>query len=100
MESPELTDYLRFAAALVFVLCLMGGLAFVLRKFGAGALAAPQAVRKRLRIIEVLPFDARRRMVLLQRDDTEHLVILGINGETVVETGIRPPEKPEDPSRK
>lgn len=90
MESPDLLQYLRFAAALVFVLCLMGGLAFVLKKFGIGTsgyVAPPD--RKRLKILEVLPLDARRRAVLLSRDEREHLVILGHEEVTVVETGIK-----------
>jgi len=34
--------------------------------------------------------DARRRAVLIQRDDKQHLVILGHSSETVVETNIKP----------
>ena len=41
-----------------------------------------------LRIVEVLPLDTRRKAVLLARDNVQHLVILGANGEIVVETGI------------
>ena len=43
---------------------------------------------KRIGESEALPLDARRRLILLRRDDREHLVILGTNGETVVEQGI------------
>jgi hypothetical protein len=37
----------------------------------------------------------RRRLVLLRRDDVEHLVILSPTGETVVETGIPVPPAAE-----
>lgn len=91
METGDsLYMILKFCAALVFVLALMGGLALGLKKLGLtqGGSAAPG--KRRLKIIESLPLDARRRAVILRRDDTEHLVILGPNGETVVETKITP----------
>ncbi|NCC22499.1 MAG: hypothetical protein EOM26_08555 [Alphaproteobacteria bacterium] len=94
MDSPETIEYLRFAAALLFVLSLMGLLAFFMKKLGLGGVAANVQARKHLKIAEVLPLDSRRRAVLIQRDERQHLVILGPNGETVVETNIEAP-KPE-----
>jgi flagellar protein FliO/FliZ len=87
----ELPDLLRLIAALAFVLALMGGLALALKKLGLGGVGAgPGAGRgkKRLEVLETLPLDARRRAVLLRRDEAEHLVILGPNGETLIESGI------------
>lgn len=87
MEVIALPQLLKFAAALLFVLALMGGLALAVRKFGHNhPLTAPH--KRRLRIIEVLALDARRKAVLIKRDDKEHLVILGANSETVVESHI------------
>jgi flagellar protein FliO/FliZ len=86
MDAP---DYIKFAAALVFVLSLMGGLAYVLKRIGPGAagnLISPG--RRRLKIIESLPLDGRRKAMIIQRDNQQHLVILGPSGETVVETNI------------
>ena len=83
--------YIRLIAALVFVLALMGGLWIILRKLG---LSGPQRLasgKRRLRIVESLPLDSRRRALILQRDNTQHLVILGPTGETVVETQIPVP---------
>lgn len=87
MELISLTQLARFGAAMVFVLALMGGLAFALRRFGQGR-ALTAAGKRRLKVIEILPLDARRRAVILKRDDREHLIILGATGETVVETNI------------
>lgn len=84
-------DYFKFLAALLFVLGLMGGLALVLRKIGLGNVGIVPADKRRLQIIEVLPLDVRRKALILRRDDKEHLVILGANGETVVETNIERP---------
>lgn len=84
----DYTDYLKFLAALIFVLGLMGGLALLLKRLGLGPAAMVPADKRRLKIIEILPLDARRKAVLLARDGAEHLVILGPTGETVVETNI------------
>ncbi len=90
-------DYLRFAAALVFVLALMGLLAFALRRLGLAGPALIGSKTRRLRLVEVLPLDSRRRAILLERDKKQHLVILGPGGETVVETHIDPPEPDAPP---
>lgn len=90
-----LHDYLKFFAALLFVLGLMGGLALILRRIGLGPASMVPADKRRLKVIEILPLDARRKAVLLSRDGVEHLVILGGTGETVVETNIQAQAKPQ-----
>ncbi len=90
MTPDEIFGLGRTLAALVFVLALMGGLAFVLRKLGLSGPAVNIQGKRRLKVIESLPLDARRRLVLLQCDDEQHLVILGPSGETVVKNGITP----------
>lgn len=85
----DYTDYLKFLAALLFVLGLMGGLALLLKRIGLGAASMLPPDKRRLKVIEILPLDARRKAVLLTRDGAEHLVILGPAGETVVETNIQ-----------
>lgn len=86
-------DYLKFLLALVIVLSLMWGLAYLLKRFGFGHTAMISPKNKRLKIIEILPVDARRKAVLIQRDDTQHLVLLSATGETVIETNIKPPKE-------
>jgi flagellar protein FliO/FliZ len=80
------TAALRFALALVLVLGLIALCTWVLRRFGVGGLVRPTTGR-RLTIVDSLPLDARHRLVLVRRDDREHLLLLGA-GETVVESGI------------
>lgn len=84
-----LIDYLKFIAALIFVLGLMGGLALLLKRLGLGSASMLPADKRRLKVLEILPLDARRKAVLLRRDDAEHLVIFGPTGETVIETNIQ-----------
>ncbi len=94
MDMIEIT---RFFVAFLFVMALMGGLWLVLRKLGLnGHIPATPLAKRRLKVVEVLMLDPRRKAIILQRDDTEHLVILGASGETVVETQI--PVKANDDS--
>lgn len=85
-------NYLRFVLAMVFVLSLMGGLWLILKKLGLAGPVVQVAGKRRLKVIESLSIDTRRRAVILQRDNIQHLVILGPTGETVVETQIPVPE--------
>jgi flagellar protein FliO/FliZ len=60
-----------------------------LRKFGPPARLARGGDR-RLSVVEITPIDARRRLVLVRRDDREHLLLLGIGQDLVIEAGIEP----------
>ena len=87
----ELDTYLRFFFALIFVLGLIGGSAWFLKRFllerGAHRNAKGPG---RLEIVETKMIDARRKLILLRRDSVEHLLILGPNQETVIEKEIHP----------
>jgi flagellar protein FliO/FliZ len=83
------TGYFTYVLALVVVLGLIFGLAWLVRRFGlAGPLVTPSSRNRRLQLVEVLTLDARRRLVLIRRDETEHLLLLGANEAIVVERGI------------
>ena len=90
----DMDAYFRFVLALIFVLVLIGAAAWLVRRFGlAGArpLVRGSRSRRRLALVEVLPVDAKRRLVLVRRDRVEHLVLLGPTSDLVVETAIGPP---------
>ena len=93
----DLETYLKFVLALVFVLGLIAALAWTARRFGLGGKLVPNTGRRRLSVSEVMPLDARRKLVLLRRDGTEHLVLLGPGPDLLLESGIEPPqEAPQD----
>lgn len=100
----EFWGYLKFLLALVFVLGLIGLLATLARRMGVGfpAAALKRIKSRRLSVVEVTSIDGRRRLVLVRRDDTEHLILLGPSSELVIERGIRAggktPEESGDPS--
>ncbi len=81
--------YLRFALALILVLGLIALLAWLLRRFGMGV---KMSKGRRLGIAEVQMLGPRHRLMLIRRDDVEHLVIVGPGSETVVESGIKRPK--------
>ena len=87
----ESADYLRFVLVLVFVLALIGLLTWLVRRFGlAGRMPTGGRQGRRLDVIEVAALDSRHRLVLVRRDQTEHLLLLGTNADVVVERGITP----------
>lgn len=84
--------YSQFVLALVFVLALIGVLGALARRLGFGGVRAAKGVSgRRITIVEVRPLDAKRKLVLLRRDQVEHLIIVGAAGETVIESGIPAP---------
>lgn len=91
--------FLRAFAALVLVLGLIGLLAWMARRLGWTArVTRPRQGNQRLAVKDVLAVDARHRLVLISRDDVEHLILLGVDGSRVIETGIAPSESTEQPS--
>ena len=89
--------YWRFLIALLLVIALIFAAAWVARRLGLGGrLVAVGGKKRRLAIVEVLPLDGKRRLVLLRRDRAEHLLLLGISGDVVVESCIVDDPAPAD----
>ncbi|MBV8837648.1 MAG: flagellar biosynthetic protein FliO [Alphaproteobacteria bacterium] len=80
----------RFIVAFVIVLGLIGATFWIIRRFGAtrvGA-AAQRGRQPRLAVIDAAPVDGRRRLVLVRRDNVEHLLMIGGPSDIVVEQNI------------
>ncbi len=81
----------------LFMIFLLAGLAvcgaLLLRSFltGTSAVAALFGNRpdKRLDVIEHANVDGRRKLLLVRRDDVEHLIMTGGPVDVVIETGIK-----------
>lgn len=86
----ELTAYLQYIAALIFVIALILAIAWGMRRFGlTGAMGAVGGRRgPRLSLTEALSIDGRHRLVLVRRDGVEHLLLLGATQDLLVESGI------------
>ena len=85
---------LRFFMALVFTLSLIGLLYWLVRRYAPSRLLTPGGTSNRLQVLEVRALDARRRLVLVRRDTVEHLLLLGGQGDLVIEDRI--PRAAED----
>ncbi|MDJ0944149.1 MAG: flagellar biosynthetic protein FliO [Kiloniellales bacterium] len=86
--------YFRFLLALAAVIGLILALAWAVRRFGPGARLLPNSGQpRRLSIQEVASVDARRRLILLRRDGTEYLVLLGPTQDLLLDKGFGPTPK-------
>src|SRR5258708_19092642 len=81
----------RFVVAFVLVLGLIGAGALLWRRFfGAGPLSplGPRGRQPRLAVIDAAAVDARRRLILIKRDNVEHLLMIGGPTDIVGESNI------------
>jgi hypothetical protein len=79
----------RFFIAFLVVLALIGLTAWLVRRFGSSRLgSAARGRQPRLAVIDAASVDGRRRLVLIRRDNTEHLLMIGGPTDVVVETNI------------
>ncbi len=83
----DVIDIARYAGALMLVLALVGFAALAARRFGLPGWTTGN-VSRRLGVVESLMIDARHKIYLLRRDDCEHLVLVGPQGASVVESAI------------
>ena len=92
--EPETVSWLRVLLACVVVLAMMGGLGFALRYLSRTpfSLMGRNASSKRLSVIETLPLDVRRRLIIVQCDKQQHLILLGQDRDLVIETNLPSPD--------
>lgn len=76
---------------LVMLLVVAGAVVFTYRYAHRQWYSPSMAPHVRVEVIEDAPFDAKRRLVLVRRDDVEHLILTGGPVDVVIETGITPP---------
>jgi len=87
--------YIQAVLALAVVVGLIMGMARLLRRYGLGdGTKTPLGRKKRIATIESSSIDARHKLVLIRRDETEHLVLIGPTTSVVVEDNITPPPAP------
>ncbi|MEE1657222.1 hypothetical protein VB618_13515 [Microvirga sp. CF3062] len=91
LEAPRAV---QFAIAFAIILILLVLLGLVLRKVWGGRLIMPGSDRggrsrqPRLGIVDVYDLDRQRQLLLLRRDNVEHLLLIGGPNDVVIETNI------------
>jgi flagellar biogenesis protein FliO len=85
----ELPTSVNFIIAFVVVLALIGAAAWLVRRFGVTRLESGGRNRQpRLAVIDSAAVDGRRKLVIIRRDNVEHLLMIGGPTDVVVETNI------------
>jgi hypothetical protein len=81
---------LKAILALVVVVALIAIIAWLVRRFASSRLGGSgmRGRQPRLGVIEAATIDARRRLLLIRRDNIEHLLMIGGPTDIVVEPNI------------
>src|SRR5215213_1470922 len=107
MFGDDTSLAMKLIVSLVIVLALIGFAVLILRRFGMGKLGGftSQGRQPRLAVMDVAHLDQRRKLVIVRRDTTEHLIMIGGPNDVVVEQGIirgqpvgsdlKPPKAPQ-----
>lgn len=84
------SSIMKFFIAFVVVFALIAVTAWLIRRFGTGTLGGigTRGRAPRLAVIEAGAVDGRRKLVLIRRDNTEHLLMIGGPTDIVVEANI------------
>jgi hypothetical protein len=81
---------LKMVFAIIVVLGLIALTAWLVRRFGSDRLGTgtTRGRQPRLAVIDAASVDGRRRLVLIRRDNVEHLMMIGGPTDVVVEANI------------
>lgn len=89
--------------AILVVLALIGVTAWLVRRFAGRSIGGSSARGRmpRLAVIDATAVDGRRRLVLVRRDNVEHLLMIGGPSDLVVEPNIvrNPAQREQTPQR-
>jgi len=88
--GAEMPVAAKVLLALLIVIGLAGGVFYLVRTIGASRFgsATLRGRQPRLALIEVAGIDTRRSLVLIRRDNVEHLLMIGGPSDVVVESNI------------
>ena len=97
----DLSPVVTYVAAFIFVIALIAVGAWLLKTVLTSAAPNARGGRggllrgrhRRLGVVEAASVDARRKLVLLRRDDVEHLIMTGGPVDVLIETGIKHAEE-------
>jgi hypothetical protein len=83
---------IQMIGALLVVVVLIVLFAWVMRRLGGGQRKQParrgERVTQRLAVVDAAHVDGQRRLVLVRRDDVEHLVMIGGPNDVLIEPRI------------
>lgn len=90
--TEALSPAVKYVMAFAIIFVLLALFALVLRRLTGGRLSLPaqggRTRQPRLGIVDVYDLDRQRQLILLRRDNVEHLLLIGGPNDVVVETNI------------
>ena len=90
LAGPTYVDAILWTLLALIGLVLVLGLVKLARNLNAGTFVQGGRNRKnRLAVMDATPVDSHRRLLLVRRDDVEHLILIGGPTDVVVEQNIR-----------
>jgi len=102
MATPEpVISWLQILIAFTAVFGLIALMGVGLKYINLKGLKLPRrqpSQPARLEIIESIPLDLRRRLVIVRQDGQEHLLLLGLNQDIVVSANLPRPSTSESRS--
>ncbi|MDB5591987.1 MAG: hypothetical protein JWR86_2512, partial [Enterovirga sp.] len=88
----NLSPAVKYVIAFAIIFAMLVLLALILRRLTGGRLSLSndrgRARQPRLGIVDVYDLDRQRQLILLRRDNVEHLLLVGGPNDVVVETNI------------
>ena len=89
--GAEVPLAIRLCLAFLVALGSISATAWALTRFGRRRLAVASGQQARLSIIDTASIEGSRRLILIRRDNVEHLLMIGGPTDVVVETNILRP---------
>ena len=87
-------SYIFWTIMLVVLAGLIAGATVFMRAYLGGispsSLLFRQKTDRRLEVVDYAALDSRRKLILIRRDDVEHLLMTGGPVDVVIETNIAP----------
>lgn len=87
-----------FALGIVLVLILLG--VWLLKMAFRASTTVGRGRTRRLSVVENLPVDTKRQLLIVRRDDVEHLILVGGPQDLLVESGFAAEAAPARPQRR
>lgn len=84
-------NYLTMIVALAIVVVLIVLAVWLIKLVGDASRSVGRGRNRRLMVVDSVAIDNKRQAVIVRRDETEHLIIIGGPNDLVVESGFSAP---------
>jgi flagellar protein FliO/FliZ len=94
-KAEVMSESVIYAISLILLIGVCGlGFWFARQSLGLGGMPLFTPKPRRLGVVEATAIDGRRRLLLIRRDNVEHLIMTGGPVDVIIETGISAVARP------